>query len=274
MSATDTAYGISKRLAFCAEVLAQTAPKLVIDVGCGTGTALTRPLAESAPATQFIGVDSDEPSLDYARRNSPPPNLAYRGVDELRRYTGADLIIASEVLEHVEDPERFLAELRSLLGSSGRMLVTVPNGWGPFEVATLLENVLRLSGLLGFLRRARRWVAEARPVDRFGEDTLAVSPHINFFSWRQLRRIFARSGLAVRVYRPRTFLCGFLFDPLLRALGLLEWNARVAERLPPQLVSDWMFVLEPVAPAEAPLYRRCHFDRWRRRLNERRWGLA
>lgn len=271
MSAAETAYGINKRLAFCTEVVAQTAPRLVIDVGCGTGTRLTRPLAEQAPATRFVGLDSDEASLEYARRDSPPANLTYCNVRELGRYKDADLIIVSEVLEHVEDPHRFLAQLRTVLGPSGRLLLTVPNGWGPFEIATLFEMLFRVSGVFQAARRLKRWVADSRPLDRFGQDTLALSPHLHFFSWRQLQHLLASTGLAVRAYRGRTFLCGFLLDPLLGISGLIGWNARVADRLPRRLVSGWMFVLEPSAPVPAPPYRAGAFNRWRRRLNEKRW---
>ena len=269
----DNAYGTAKRLAFCAEVLAQVAPGLVVDVGCGTGAGLTRSLAERAPQAQFVGIDSDEASLDYARGSSPPGNLTYRGIGDLCRYRGADLIIASEVLEHVEDPEAFLRELRGLLGPKSRLLLTVPNGWGPFELATFVETLVWLSGLMGALRILKGWFAERR-VDPFGKDTLAVSPHIHFYSWKQLMAMFARSGLRMRSYQPRTFLCGFLLDPILGALGLLRWNARIADRLPPQLVSDWMFVLEPAPPQEAPAYRRGRVNRWRARLNEKRWGVG
>jgi 2-polyprenyl-3-methyl-5-hydroxy-6-metoxy-1,4-benzoquinol methylase len=275
MSAADSPYGTGKRLAFCLRLLEKMAPRLVIDVGCGTGTGLTRPLAEKAPRTQFVGIDSDGASLDYARRDSPPANLSYAAPDELPQYRHrADLVIASEVLEHVEDPEGFLAELRGLLHPSGRLLLTVPNGWGPFELATLVENLARLSGALGAARRMKRLIAEAKVIDRLGEDTLAVSPHIHFFSWQELRHLFARSGLAVSTYQPRTFLCGFALDPLLRLLRLVDWNARVADRLPPRMVSDWMFVLEPVDPMEAPVYRRGGLNSWRRWLNEKRWGIA
>ena len=97
-------------------------------------------------------------------------------------------------------------------------------------------------------------------------DTLAASPHINFFSFASIRRVIGQGGFAIQRYQPRTFLCGGVFDRLV-ALRL-DWNARVAEKLPAFLASDWMFLITPAsAPAPKP-FRRGPFSRLRRRLNE------
>jgi hypothetical protein len=56
---------------------------------------------------------------------------------------------------------------------------------------------------------------------------------------------------------------------------LIEWNTRIADRLPPPLVSDWMLVARPAAPARAARrYRRGPYARFRRWLNRHRWGVA
>jgi hypothetical protein len=137
-------------------------------------------------------------------------------------------------------------------------------------VATFIESLMRVSGILGALRRVKRSVAGQGPFDRLAaRDTLAASPHVNFFSYRQVRALFARAGLSIERYRARTFLCGFVLDQLVSGLGIVGWNARIADRLPPSLVSDWMFVLAPQPPVDAPPYRRGTFARWRKTLNER-----
>jgi SAM-dependent methyltransferase len=272
MSLVETSYGNAKRLAFCAGVIAERVPQLVLDVGCGTGTTLTRPLAERFPATRFIGIDSDPATIDHARQANALSNLVYVVDDELDRHPPADLIIASEVVEHVENPEEFLATLRARLTPSGWMIITLPNGRGPFEWMSLVEVLLRLSGLFHALRGAKRLLTGyPEEHDTETKDTLAVSPHINFFSYGQVQALFARAGLVVARAKARTFLCGFGFDHVVRSPRAVAWNSEIADQLPPWCVSAWMFLLEPREPRPAPPFRRGAFSRWRRRLNEAYW---
>ena len=101
----EDSYGRAKRQAFVESVIRESKPKTVLDFGCGTGMQLTRPLAQSFPNTFFFGVDSDVETIGWARRQPALPNLTFaaREPGEMgRRY---DMIIASEVLEHVEAPD-------------------------------------------------------------------------------------------------------------------------------------------------------------------------
>lgn len=274
MLRAENAYGLQKRIAFCALVIDELRPRQVLDIGCGTGTNLTRPLAERFPQVRFWGIDSDAASIRYARAEHRLPNLAFE--EDVARAgvpAVADLIIASEVVEHVDEPEGFLAGLRGRLPPHGRMIVTVPNGFGPFEAASLIEVLLRLSGAFDLLRRAKRSVASGTG-STGSPETLASSPHVNFLSYRQIERLFEHAGLAIERYRARTFLCGFGFDYLIRGRSLVAWNASVADRLPKACVSDWMYLLMPGVSRPGRPYRRGAYARWRKSLNERCWGTA
>lgn len=271
MSPAEDAYGLSKRLAFCAEIIAWRHPALVLDVGCGTGENLTRPLAERFPAVRFLGVDGDNGSIEYARARPVLSNLTFAGYEALARPNQADLVIASEVVEHVESPEEFLTQTAQHLRPDGRMIVTTPNGFGPFELASLIEVLLRLSGAFDLLRRIKRALVGGYP-EANSRDTLAASPHINFFSHGRIKQVFASAGLEIERYQGRTLLCGFGLDSLVRRLAIGEWNARVADRLPPACVSAWAFLLRKVPPRPGPSYRRGPIARLRRRLNERCWS--
>ncbi len=273
MSSED-AYGTQKRLAFVSETIAALRPASVLDLGCGTGLQLTWPLALAHPETRFLGIDADERSIEYARGACVAPNLSFAPLAQLRPGERFDLIIASEVIEHVELPAAFLRDLAARLAPRGRILLTLPNGHGPYELASLIENLLVLSGLFSLLRAAKRAVAGAATAAQPPPDTYAVSPHVNFFSWRGIHRTIGAAALRVLGYRARTLLCGFGFDMAIRSEAALRWNARIADRLPPQLASDWMFVLEPASrDLEGKEYRRGPFARLRRWLNEKRWGL-
>ncbi len=76
-------------------------------------------------------------------------------------------------------------------------------------------------------------------------------------------------------YRPRTFVCGLGFHQLLFTESARLWNARVADSLPAQINSGWMFVAEKNPKSDAaPLpYRRGLYERVRKYLNAKRWGI-
>lgn len=270
---TEDTYGMKKRLDFVAEIIAEYAPERVLDMGCGTGANLTEPLARRFPSVRFLGIDSDRTSIEFAQRGKRCRNVDYAHSDDMAASGKFDLVIASEVIEHVEDPDAFLDFLKGRLTGEGKIVITLPNGYGPFEIASLLETLMRLSGIYSLLLGARRLLKGA-PAAQQTADTLAISPHINFFSYPQITRMIGDSGLEILRYRPRTFLCGFGFDQVIKGDRMIEWNARVADSLAPPFSSDWMFLLKAAKSRGPHAYRRNGYARLRRRLNERRWKLG
>ena len=95
------------------DLFARAAPRSVLDVGCGEGV-LSERFAERLPDGHVVGVDLEDPALgdEWAQRTRP--NLDFRSYDgnELPFADGEfDMASAIEVLEHVPDPERTLAEM-------------------------------------------------------------------------------------------------------------------------------------------------------------------
>ena len=273
MSLPENSYGISKRLQFVAGAIACVTPRRVLDIGCGTGTYLTAPLAQQFPDIQFIGVDSDAVSIEYARREFPLPNTRFLLAGELDAET-FDLVIASEVIEHVEDPPAFLGFLADHLSPSGCLVLTLPNGYGLFELASFLETLLSASGIMWLLRAVKRVLIPARPTENEApRDSHAISPHVNFFSFGEIRGLINSAGFRIMRFKPRTLLCGFGLDFIVRGEHMVRWNATVTDRLPACCASDWMFLLEPAGAPTPQAYQRGRYARLRRALNEKRWGL-
>jgi SAM-dependent methyltransferase len=265
----EDAYGTRKRLAFASALISAARPRNVLDFGCGTGLQLTMPLAARWPEVRFLGVDADATSIEFAKTHCTAPNLSFALAAPPREGERYDLIIASEVIEHLEAPGAFLRELESRLGPGGRVLLTVPNGYGPFELASLAYDALRAAGLVPLARSIKRALFGAASAR--APDTHAFSPHVNFFSLGELRRGIASAGMKVAEFRPRTVLCGFGFDYLIRGRRLNAWNAALADRLPPQVASDWMFVLERAGGARGEWeYRPGAYARLRRALGASR----
>jgi SAM-dependent methyltransferase len=269
---SEDAYGRAKRQVFVEAVIRVSKPRSVLDFGCGTGTQLTWPLAAAFPEVFFLGVDSDETTIAWARRQPHLPNLAYVTEESTGARQRYDMIIASEVLEHVETPDELLRHFRGRLTEGGRLIVTVPNGFGPFETMSLIEHVFTLAGVLPLLRRIKHAILGKPRIDSSQALTLAISPHINFFSLGVMRALLRDAGFEVVRFQPRTVFCGFIIEWAIRG-PLIAWNAKIADQLPAWCASDWMFecALAP-APAAAPPWRRTVWGRFRRYLSERRWA--
>jgi ubiquinone/menaquinone biosynthesis C-methylase UbiE len=119
------------------ELFTRAAPASVLDVGCGEGI-LTEQWAERIAPGRIVGIDLEDPKLanEWTRRQRP--NLTFTAM-EVERLQFADdefeLVAATEVLEHVSDPERALAEMARV--ASGHLLVSVPHEplWRVLNVA-------------------------------------------------------------------------------------------------------------------------------------------
>jgi SAM-dependent methyltransferase len=99
----------------------------VLDAGCGTGYGSFR--LASAGATSVLGVDIDPRNIRFARRRYILPNLAFDVADIEHLDAGDalfDVVVSSNVIEHLGDPFAFLTCLRRLLRPRGFALLAVP----------------------------------------------------------------------------------------------------------------------------------------------------
>jgi ubiquinone/menaquinone biosynthesis C-methylase UbiE len=109
------------------ELFTRAAPASILDVGCGEGV-LTEQWAQRIAPGRVVGIDLEDPKLAAEWSGRQRPNLAFTPM-EVERLTFADgefdLVAATEVLEHVTDPERALAEMARVAGR--HLLVSVPH---------------------------------------------------------------------------------------------------------------------------------------------------
>lgn len=100
---------------------------VVLDAGCGTGYG-SFDLARSG-ARSVLGIDVDPLSVRYARRHFAAPNLRFEVRDcEALPHTGPpfEVVVTSNMLEHLRDPLAFLAAVRARLTAEGILIVAVP----------------------------------------------------------------------------------------------------------------------------------------------------
>lgn len=95
----------------------------VLDLGCRFG-ALTRAYAEGNHVT---GVDVDREALAQAAKLGIETRWA--DVEEPLPFEDAsfDVVVAGELVEHLREPERLVAEIRRVLRPGGRFVGSLPN---------------------------------------------------------------------------------------------------------------------------------------------------
>lgn len=119
------------------ELMERAAPASILDVGCGEGV-LTFQWAQQLGSGKVLGLDLEDPKLEAEWASRSRENL------EFRTFAGGslpvsddevDLAAAIEVLEHVPDPARTLAEMARV--AREHLLVSVPREplWRGLNVA-------------------------------------------------------------------------------------------------------------------------------------------
>jgi 2-polyprenyl-3-methyl-5-hydroxy-6-metoxy-1,4-benzoquinol methylase len=108
------------------ELMARADPRSLLDVGCGEGV-LVHEWAKRMPDARIVGIDLEEESIQAGWAERRAPNLEYRttGAENLP-FAENEFALASaiEVLEHVPNPERTLAEMARC--AERHLLVSVP----------------------------------------------------------------------------------------------------------------------------------------------------
>ncbi len=122
-------------------------PLRLLDVGCGAGLAAE---ALASAGHEVIGLDASDAVIAAARRHAEGQDLPLRyrvGTLAALIDEGAvfDAVTAFEVIEHVPEPRRFLAEIASLLAPGGVLVLSTLNrtkrslAFGKFAAEYLLR---------------------------------------------------------------------------------------------------------------------------------------
>lgn len=124
--------GARHRRRLIVELLRGLPGRRLLDVGCGDGELLVW-LRRALPGlTSLAGADL---SSETVKRNQARwPDMEFHTLDVARGSlqpaagSGFDLVVCSEVIEHIEDRRAVFQNLASMLEPGGHLLVTCPSG--------------------------------------------------------------------------------------------------------------------------------------------------
>lgn len=173
------------------------------DVGCGTGYMVTYPLLTDGH--DVYGIDLDLRSVEYGRQILRDAGLPEERliIEPLEHFDGDfDVIILSEVLEHQRNPLPLLETIAAKLQPGGSLLVTVPNGYGWFELESAVWYRLRIGRLLSVLKipNAINLIRERITGgyrDVVHPSSLDGSPHVQRFTRRSIAQLLDQAGFEV-----------------------------------------------------------------------------
>ncbi|MDW7696019.1 methyltransferase domain-containing protein (plasmid) [Flammeovirgaceae bacterium SG7u.111] len=225
-----------KRLNFITKAieLYTSGNRKVLDVGCGNGL-ISMQLGQLGYNVK--GVDISDKAIGKAIANNTLPNVSFEVADaealtiQNKKY---DVVICSEVLEHLYEPGSMLETLRELIAENGILIVTVPNGRGPREI---------------FITKPMQWMQSKAPfawdmvgkvkemlgydgkTDQSDADDLT---HIHFFTKKNLKNLSKEKGFELLVFGKANFVGDvFPFSFFIkRSFKLQEFDCKTADLLP------------------------------------------
>jgi len=111
-------------------------PKKVLDAGCGEGFTLNK-LVLNKIGQSIEGIEYTKEAIALGKKLFPEANIKQGSIYELPYKDGSfDLVVCTEVLEHLENPQKALLEIIRV--SKKHIILSVPN-----EPFFMLSNFLR-----------------------------------------------------------------------------------------------------------------------------------
>jgi SAM-dependent methyltransferase len=159
----------------------------VIDIGCGVGSNLR--LLQSM-GSKLVGVDSEMYSLLHTRKSLPAVSLVNGDLMRLPfKSNSVDLILASDVLEHLDEDTMGIREIYRSLKREGKVLFTVP----------AFRSLWGVQDVVGMHKRRYTKKELIRKIEGEGFQVLSSS-YFNFFLFFPIligRRIIHLLGLRI-----------------------------------------------------------------------------
>lgn len=200
---SENIYGHIKRLEWIISHIARG--QTIVELGCGTGSMISLPLAKMGHS--IYGLDTDKKSIAFGKElfrkeGIDPEKLNVMDLSELDLIP--DVIIASEVLEHMCDRDltKVLCITREKLRPGGLLLITVPNGYGWFELESFFwfrtgigQSLERLR-LVSFICKLKSLIL-GRDIDVLYPSTFSNSSHQQRFTYRSIIALLEDNGFEV-----------------------------------------------------------------------------
>ncbi|WP_179188299.1 class I SAM-dependent methyltransferase [Kiloniella majae] len=250
----EDVYATRKKIIFVLEQLKIYAhqtpnPIKVLDFGCGNAADMGQFIIREG--YDYCGLDIHEPSLTYAKTQFAAPHARF--CTEIGPDEKFDVLILSEVLEHLTTPHEILSDLvHKHLNKGGIVIGSVPNGYGLTEIEKFINQRLGLYVAIRGIVRAIRFIL-GRPIQPNSPGKNAdglpynhASGHVQFYTKPALRRVAQSAGLDYAAFQNGSLMGADLSGvTIFRIKPLIKLNTWIAKFLPAWAAATWHFVFKP-----------------------------
>lgn len=128
----DPAFAERAKIIF--KTIEEYKPQKILDVGCGRGFYLYA-ISRYRFVKEIYGIDINNKYLKIAKKLCQDERIKIQKASVYKlpyENNFFDLVICSEVLEHLKNDKKALVELHRVLKPKGKLIVTVPNYNFPF----------------------------------------------------------------------------------------------------------------------------------------------
>lgn len=189
----DPAY--ASRADYILKTILKYKPKQVLEVGCGRGFYLYC-LTKFKFIQTIYGIDLNHEVLKAAKKNLNHKKIKLTRANIYKlpcKNQQFDLIICSEVLEHLQDDFKAMRELKRILKPKGKLIITVPHLNFPFFWDPL--NYLLIKLFNKHINKSIWWLAGI------------WADHERLYSKATLLNLLNKTGFKTNAFRYSTHYC-------------------------------------------------------------------
>jgi len=201
----------------------------ILDVGCGNGNLLEM-INRASPRVQLVGLDFSPGLLKNARIRLKNKARLVNGDALALPFSNNefDVVILSEVLEHLSNPSKGLAEAKRVLKKNGRFLLTFPNASSYWPFYPWVKNLPQ--GKLRFIFTP----PEAPEKTRQPQDCCLY--------FRKVIKLLKKVGFRIKIIQGTTFFHYLGEIPLISSFIIFAWRKTPFDKILNKLIGPrWAY---------------------------------
>lgn len=167
-----------KKIDVFSKILKDQKFEKALDVGCGDGRVAQ--IMGERLGIAFYGVDISKKGVELAKKIGVKAKVADLSSKIPFEDNYFDLVISTEVLEHVTDPDTFLKEIYRVLKPSGKLLLTTPN------LSSWVNRILFILGIYPIFLEASTEAKVGYGIFSKFFNSQDLVGHIHVFNYRAL----------------------------------------------------------------------------------------
>lgn len=207
----------------------------ILEVGCGKG-GITLPLASLGCKVTAFDIDKNVVEFLQKQLNKKAVGNVTILIDNGYTFNDGkeyDIVIASEVFEHVLDPSSFAGNIIRRMAIGSYLIVTTPNGYGPWELKNRIDIRTQLA----------KWNVLRRLFSRPPYIKVEGGDHCQFYTKGRLLNLFSTFSLQLIDFAKSDLFLPMI-TPLRKNMLLGNLDIKLADILPYWLASGWYFIFE------------------------------